>query len=574
MGVLRFFSYLTRKYKDIIFPFNNPYYKDKTTHRIVRNQKIKNSIEPECEILLIDLNAIFHPCCQKVFEYNIKDSEKIPFLTEKKKTMSMEELENWAFNSICSKIDELVRIANPTKCIYLAIDGVPGMCKQAQQRQRRFKGAKTALDNPYGFNSNCITTGTDFMDRLCNQLYKYIQKKKNNDWRNLKIIYNNMYVPGEGEHKLIRYLEENKAYQNVTVMSPDADLIMLCLTLKKQRLTILRENIFDYIDGNYVFVDINKLKRCILDDTCCENLEMPFNDDFIIRDYVFFLFLIGNDFLPNMPSLEISNKGIEILLSVYSRVYMNHGYLIRDLANNLYLNKKAFVSLLEELSNLEIKMILEKYNRGYAKYPDRLLSKHILRTTEGNNVDFINYRKDYYMTKLHVASAGTREPEETLEEEVEEICREYIKGMKFVLLYYFKSIPTFDYCYERHYAPFFSDLYNISKKMALESKLDYYLIPFKPVRPLGIYESLVGILPPSSFNLLPENIREEVGNKILLDSDFLEEFEIDLEGKINDYEAILLLPFIGYSKIKRLFKGIKLTPEQELKNRIGVIFNF
>ena len=219
-------------------------------------------------------------------------------------------------------------------------------------------------------------------------------------------------------------------------------------------------------------------------------------------------------------------------------------------------------------------MILEKYNRGYAKHPDRLLAKHILKTTDGNNVDFINYRKDYYMTKLHVASAGTREPEETLEEEVEEICREYIKGMKFVLLYYFKSIPTFDYCYERHYAPFFSDLYNISKKMALESKLDYYLIPFKPVRPLGIYESLVGILPPSSFNLLPENIREEVGNKILLDSDFLEEFEIDLEGKINDYEAILLLPFIGYSKIKRLFKGIKLTPEQELKNRIGVIFNF
>jgi len=567
MGVLRFFRYLTKKYNDVIIPFNNPFYKDRNTNKIVRNNKVNNIYSPECEILLLDLNAIFHPCCQKVFEYNIKDSQKSLILIEKKKNMSMEELEKWAFNSICSKIDELVRIANPIKCLYLAIDGVPGMCKQAQQRQRRFKGAKTALDNPYGFNSNCITTGTEFMDRLGQHLYYYIQKKKNNDWKGLKIIYNNQYVPGEGEHKLIRYLEDNKTYNNVTVMSPDADLIMLCLTLKKKKINILRENIFDDIQGGYVFVDINKLKECILNEISCENIEHPFNIDFIIRDYVFFLFMIGNDFLPNMPSLEISNKGIEILLSTYSKVYMNHGYLIKDLANNLYLNKASFINLLEELSNLEIMMILEKYNKGYAKHPDRLLIKHILRTEQGNNINFIEYRKDYYKTKLEVS-------EETLEEEVEEICRDYIKGMKFVLLYYFKSIPTFDYCYERHYAPFFSDLLKIAKKMEKENDAPYYLINFKPVKPLGIYESLIGILPPSSFSLLPNNISEEISKKILLDSDFLEEFEIDLEGKINDYEAILLLPFISYTKIKRLFKTVRLTPEQENKNKIGVIFNF
>jgi 5'-3' exoribonuclease 1 len=277
--------------------------------------------------------------------------------------------------------------------------------------------------------------------------------------------------------------------------------------------------------------------------------------------------MIGNDFLPNMPSLEISNKGIEILLSTYSKVYLNHGYIIRELANNLYLNKKAFLSLLEELSNLEIMMILEKYNKGYAKYPDRLLAKYIMRTEQGTNIDFIEYRKDYYKTKLDVEN-------ETFEEEIEEICRDYIKGMNFVLLYYFKSIPTFEYCYERHYAPFFSDLYKVAQKMTFENKLDYYTIPFNPVKPLGIYESLVGILPPSSFNLLPENIREEIGKKILLDSDFLEEFETDLDGKINDYEAILLLPFVSYKKIKRLFKNISLTPEQENKNKIKCIYSF
>ena len=96
----------------------------------------------------------------------------------------MEELEKWAFNSICSKIDELVRIANPTKCLYLAIDGVPGMCKQAQQRQRRFRSAMNNKNSESGsvalknFDPNCITTGTEFMMRLCSHIFNYIKKKK------------------------------------------------------------------------------------------------------------------------------------------------------------------------------------------------------------------------------------------------------------------------------------------------------------------------------------------------------------------------------------------------------------
>ena len=72
------------------------------------------------------------------------------------KEMTMDELERMAFNMICNKIDELIRISNAKKCVYIAIDGVPGMCKQAQQRQRRFKSSKTIRNNcPYSIFACC-----------------------------------------------------------------------------------------------------------------------------------------------------------------------------------------------------------------------------------------------------------------------------------------------------------------------------------------------------------------------------------------------------------------------------------
>lgn len=50
--------------------------------------------------------------------------------------------------------------------------------------------------------------------------------------------------------------------------------------------------------------------------------------------------------------------------------------------------------------------------------------------------------------------------------------------------------------------------------------------------------------------------------KIQLDENFITDFEIDLDGKMYDYEGICLLPFLSYDKIKRYFKNIKLSEER------------
>ena len=61
---------------------------------------------------------------------------------------------------------------------------------------------------PTHFDHTVITPGTTFMARLSTAIHLYLKRKVANDplWSNLKVIFSDWTLPGEGEHKILEFI--------------------------------------------------------------------------------------------------------------------------------------------------------------------------------------------------------------------------------------------------------------------------------------------------------------------------------------------------------------------------------
>ena len=154
----------------------------------------------------MDLNCGIHYCCRQI----IKDG----YNKNKKDIIEKKMIEN-----IISYINTLVDYSNPQKMLFIAIDGPAPKSKMSQQRMRRFKTfyerkelkkieEKNNIQKPITdvWDTNAITPGTEFMDKLGKYLLKIKDHLKN---KNLKVYLSDSNVPGEGEHKIFNYIKEN-----------------------------------------------------------------------------------------------------------------------------------------------------------------------------------------------------------------------------------------------------------------------------------------------------------------------------------------------------------------------------
>jgi 5'-3' exonuclease len=543
MGVIRLFRWIVKKFrKDIIVRIQ------KQGKKYIHLDKKIDYHRPQ--VLLIDCNAIFHPACREVYE-----PERPSVLNHQNETDEQKKLR--AFQNVCKRLEELIRVANPSKSVYLAIDGVAGCCKQAQQRKRRFKTAKDVEMHPGSWDSSVLTVGTTFMKELGIFIINHFRQfppmasYRDNTQAKLRVILNDMNNPGEGEHKLIRFMEHDRKYHSYCVYSPDADLIMLTMIIPKSDVTILRENIYDDQIGDYFLVNVAKLKQLfgeeiekihltidIASDRQMNLLDLNLN--YMIKDVVLFLFMIGNDFLPSIPSLDILNNGIETLLQCYSKTVIKYGYLRHPFGPQKdQLNKESITFLFEQLSGLEPSLLYRKYKELHPIVPDTVMQQSVVQREGREELDMKHYRIQYYKRNF-----GNSD-----EIFIQSVCNEYIKGVSFVMEYYSKCIPTFDWYYPYHYAPLFEDLYHF----VLNSKEMSYSFVMKP--PLTQVEALASVLHPRNFGQLPKPVSDFLTLRSKLDLNFPTEFEVDLEGKIQEYEGVILLPMIEYDHIKHLLKS-------------------
>ena len=154
-------------------------------------------------------------------------------------------------------------------------------------------------------------------------------------------------MPGEGEHKIVHYLRENKEFFksdncNIIVYGLDADLIMLSMVLRMDNVFLLREEVeflgkagSKIVEDSFLYLNIDELKRAIIE--LLTNKMLEIDKTFILRDmnntsevnvkkgnfiddYVAICFVLGNDFIPHTPCLNLRNNGMKIILQAYIHV--------------------------------------------------------------------------------------------------------------------------------------------------------------------------------------------------------------------------------------------------------------
>ncbi|VEU36446.1 unnamed protein product [Pseudo-nitzschia multistriata] len=439
MGVPAFFRWLTEKYPKVLQDVEEERVKLVGGDGNVRAPFDSTRPNPsglECDNLYIDMNGIIHPCSHPEHGPQPKTEEEM-------------------YENVCHYVDRLFRIIRPRKLLYLAIDGVAPRAKMNQQRSRRFRSAQEARENleveenirnelikngqkvppaKKAWDSNVITPGTPFMLRLADFIRFYIRKRISTDkaWQNIRVIFSDASIPGEGEHKIMSHIRLQRSQPGYSpnlvhvLHGLDADLIMLALATHEAHFYISREEVmfgrksqemaerrqnesgfrdrqrqFDEEAGDMAMqlienkqtpicrVSIPILREYIAVDfaQCIDSSRLPFAPSLerLIDDIVFLGFFVGNDFLPHLPSLDIRDGAMDYLFNVYKRILPSLGDYITNHGGQVNLSHVDVI--LAEVGSIEDYVFTMKHENEMREKERREQFKARKKHANGRSLD-------------------------------------------------------------------------------------------------------------------------------------------------------------------------------------------
>ncbi|XP_076050628.1 5'-3' exoribonuclease 1-like isoform X2 [Oratosquilla oratoria] len=399
----------------------------------------------------------------------------------------------------------------------------------------------------------------------------------------------------------------------------DADLIILGLTSHEPHFSILREDLRFGVKKDqkcttileettfhllhlslmreYIDYEFSSLRELLPFEYCIEN---------IIDDWVFMGFLVGNDFIPPLPHLHIDKDALPTLFTTYKEVlptldgYLNEGGT---------LNLKRFEKFMAKLTqfdrdkfdeiNADLKYQGKRAEEGKAFTPQREaengakkleafqfddepfdnacgaledlndddeMEEHVRKTLDKLDISQDRAMNDNETNCSSVASQPKEEDEESIFEAefytrvdaamLREQAHSYVRGLQWILNYYYNGICCWSWFYPEYYSPCISDIKDFAD-MDMNFNLGKPFLPF---------EQLLAVLPPQSIKLLPK----AYWSLVLDEGSPLHKFnpkeiKIVFDGKQEDCKTVVIMPFIDE---KVLLEAMKPCNEKLIEDEL------
>lgn len=430
MGIPAYFSHIVRNYAEI-------------------SLKLENFKRKQCKIetnFYLDSNGIIYDCAKNLIEntheYTCKFTEQ--------------EFENELIRHVIRKIEEYVKDVSPSGTIFIAFDGVAPVAKLKQQRTRRYKAAyeHKVLGDPtsvkFKWDTANITPGTQFMNFLTRKIKGHFGIKKN-------YVVSCADEPGEGEHKIFEHIRREGRNSINIIYGLDADLIMLSLcNLQYAPLIYLYRETPSYMASLNAELEANEkylFNIPMLSALLCDG--KPNHNR--INDYVFLCFMLGNDFMPHIPSINIRHKGIHVLMNAYKKIACN-------LTENNKIVWKNVRKLLNILAAQEHQSLVNEHESRAKFEAMKAKTAGTMTATEKYNAIPIFNREIEHL--IDPSSPGWQNRYYHYLFDFGENCSKkiavdnYLEGLEWTFKYYTSGCPDWRWYYKYNYAPLLSDIHS------------------------------------------------------------------------------------------------------------------